>query len=118
MSRVKVIVLLALALVVCQVQCVAACAAAACAPSDSTNSPNLPPCHHHHSNHPGPSPCSHRTTVSMAISQTGPQPWVMTVSALPVEAALDAPQQMFATVSAPIATHSRLFSLSSIVLRV
>lgn len=47
MSRTKLIVLVAMALLFAQLQCTAACATQLCK-SDSNNSESLPPCHRHH----------------------------------------------------------------------
>ena len=76
MSRTKLIVLAAMALLFAQLQCTAACATQLCK-TDFDKSESLPPCHRHH--HPGPShdqpsgSCAHQvlvvTTPSQQLSQ-------------------------------------------------
>ncbi|HEV3330491.1 MAG TPA: hypothetical protein VG096_05890 [Bryobacteraceae bacterium] len=119
MARAKLIVLVALVLVICQAQCVAACAVAACVPGDSTSSQN-PPCHrhHNHSSNPHPTPCSHESTASMAVSQAAPQAWAMTTVAPLVSAAPDAPSPTYSVIPARAVTQPERFALSSIVLRI
>src|SRR5579872_5906207 len=111
MPRVRVIVLLALLVVVCQTQCVAACAVAACAPQ-----PVLPPCHHHSGNS-SPAPCSHQATASVAIVQAAPHMWVTPAMALSSNVAGHTPISFGATPDAPTAV-PRVFNPSSIVLRI
>lgn len=121
MSRVRVVVLLALALVVCQAQCVAACAAAACAPHDFGSSQTLPPCHRHHnpSGNPNPSPCSHQAAAASAVFQAAPQPWIMAASAVPPGDSLArVPLLIFTAIRTTAASPPLRAVLSSVVLRI
>jgi len=62
----KLIIILAMALAVFQVQCFMSCPAFA-----SSNSPgnlNVPPCHRHHNSPQAPAPCSHEAVSAAKVS--------------------------------------------------
>ncbi len=119
MPRAKLIVLVAMSLLLAQLQCVAACTNDLC---DGTSSASLPPCHRHHSHSKGSSPnCLYQTMVSSVMSDralpielqpfSGGTPAVAAATPAPVEASFRA--LPFFVGSPPC-----LYSLSSVVLRI
>lgn len=123
MSRTKLIVLAAMALLFAQLQCTAACATRLCK-TDSNNSESLPPCHRHHhspSHDQTSGSCVHQIVVVPTPSQ---QLLQMEMPAFPVMNAAETVIADFLADSGA-STHNHLApsppgfqSRSSVVLRI
>ena len=122
MSRTKLIVLAAMALLFAQLQCTAACATQLCK-TDSNNSESLPPCHRHHH-----SPSHDQTSgscVHQIIVVTTPSQQLSQIE-LPQFSVMNAVETVFADCLADSGANARQMapsppgyeSLSSVVLRI
>jgi hypothetical protein len=82
MFRAKMIVVVAGAILLAQMQCIAACAGGLC--NDLAKTESVPPCHRHHdhSKDQGPAPCSHQPVISQATTPEIPQVQIPVLSHL------------------------------------